>query len=239
MIIYQGPSEIDGKPIVVIAPIAKSRNSKTGAMLQTYILRADVDPRDANKSGQDYSICGNCPHRGTPTDDPDRKLAIKRSCYVNIAQGVLIVYKQFAAGKYQTATDIAAVGRDRMVRLGTYGDPAAVPSYVWDELLSDCKGHTAYSHQSGMTGADFRPDLFMTSADSLKEAEQAWADNRRTFRVVSDVTDVSPLEILCPASEEAGRRTQCQTCGLCAGSAIKAKSIAIVAHGAGRNNFTG
>ena len=41
-------------------------------------------------------------------------------------------------------------------------------------------------------------------------------------------------EILCPASEEAGKKTSCIKCGLCAGTTTKSKkSIAIVAHGNG------
>jgi hypothetical protein len=62
-IIYRGPSLYDGAPIVVVATFTKS-NSKTGGVVQTYILRDDVDPRDASKGGQDVSICGSCPHRG-------------------------------------------------------------------------------------------------------------------------------------------------------------------------------
>ena len=70
-IIYRGPSLLDGAPIVVIA-IDSARNTKTGRMVQTYILRADMDPREANKTGADFSICGTCPHRGTPTTDAAR-----------------------------------------------------------------------------------------------------------------------------------------------------------------------
>ena len=45
-IIYEGPSLIDGGPIVVVAIVSK-RNRKTGDMLQTYIQRADVPPVEA------------------------------------------------------------------------------------------------------------------------------------------------------------------------------------------------
>jgi len=38
-VIYDGASQIDGQRIIAIANIAKSRNGKTGAMVQTYILR--------------------------------------------------------------------------------------------------------------------------------------------------------------------------------------------------------
>ena len=238
-VIYDGPSAIDGAPIVAIALTGKSSNAKTGRMLQTYILRADVDPRAANKAGADRSICGDCPHRGVPTDDPARTLAKDRTCYVTMGQGPLIVYRTYSAGKYPKVrghADISDLGRGRYVRLGTYGDPAAVPSYVWESLTSEAKGRTGYSHQCGVS-AEFNPRLTMVSADTLGDAKAAWSRGWRTFRVVSSVDDITEAEILCPASEEAGRRTTCIDCRLCGGSEVKAKSIAIPAHGVGKANF--
>ena len=89
-IIYNGPSLLDGKPIVVIATYS-NRNTKTGKVVQTYILRSDINPLEASKTGEDYSICGNCPMRGEITTDPERKQAKGRKCYVNLGQGVLIL----------------------------------------------------------------------------------------------------------------------------------------------------
>lgn len=234
MIIYQGPSLIDGSPIVAIA-IAKSGNVKTGNMVQTYIIRADINPLEASKTGADYSICGSCPHRGTPTNDKARKQALKRSCYVNLGQGPLIVFKAFTRGIYPVVTGhkaIAAIGKDRMVRLGTYGDPAAVPAYIWESLISEAEGHTAYTHQSGVEQAQARPEFMMISADTKAQAEIAWTEGKRTFRVIKGTHEiVTGREILCPASKEAGFKTTCNSCGLCGGSSVKAKSIAIVDHG--------
>jgi hypothetical protein len=231
-VIYRGASLIDGKPIVVIATYS-NRNTKTGAMVQTYILREDIDPRDASKTGEDYSICGNCPHRGKPTTDPNKKLAAERSCYVVIGQGVLLTYKAYKRGVYGDATGhakTAEIGRGRMVRLGTYGDPAAVPSYVWDSLLSESKGHTAYTHQSGMACADTRTDIMMISADTEAQARAAWDKGARTFRIISDYSQlVAGKEIACPAQTKS---IECQACGLCMG-ASKAKSIAVIKHGSG------
>lgn len=239
-IIYDGPSEIDGERIVAVALTGKSRNGKTGGMLQTYIMRADMDPRKASKTGEDFSICGACPHRGLPTNDPDKKQAIERTCYVILGQGPLIVWKGLIAGRYPHRTQIlpiVALGSGRKVRLGTYGDPAAVPSYVWQALLTDAEGHTGYSHQAD-TQADYRADLTMRSVDTIEQARAAWDNAERTFRVVSGVDQIDPVnEILCPASKEAGQRTTCEKCGLCAGSNVAAKSIAIPAHGNGRGHF--
>ena len=52
-ILYEGPSLIDGQPIVAIATYS-DKNTKTGLMVQTYILCQNIDPRDANKNGQDF-----------------------------------------------------------------------------------------------------------------------------------------------------------------------------------------
>lgn len=234
-IIYIGPSLIDGAPIVVIAKVSKSRNSKTGAMVQTYIIRSDMSPLEASKTGLDYSICGTCVHRGIPTNDPKRKQALKRSCYVVLGQGPQGVYKAFLRGIYPVVTGhdaIAALGIGRMVRLGTYGDPAAVPAYIWESLTSLAAGRTGYTHQSGVAGADVRFDLTMASADNIDQARAHWANGNRTFRVIKSIDEiVKGQEISCPASAEAGFRTTCNDCGLCSGNTIKAKSIAIIDHG--------
>ena len=224
-IIYKGPSLIDGLPIVAIATYS-NRNTKTGQVVQTYILREDINPLEASKTGQDYSICGDCPMRGDVTTDPARKIAKNRKCYVNLGQGVLIVYKAYKRGVYQEASNCRSeLGKARFVRIGTYGDPAAVPGIVWTQLLEDATTWTAYTHQK-----PWRPDIAMQSADTHIEAKQHWAESRRTFRVIQNVDDLDKRnEILCPASKEAGRRVQCAACKLCKGS-LKAKSIAIVLH---------
>jgi hypothetical protein len=238
-IIYRGPSLLDGAPIVVVA-LVSSCNSKTGNMVQTYIMRDDMDPVTASRVGADVSICGNCPMRGE-AHDGETGQAKGRTCYVLLRWGPTSVWKMLAKDGYPVAQGhkaIAAIGAGRMVRIGTYGDGAAVPSYIWDSLCSAAQGWTAYTHQSGWAGAAAYPSRFMVSVENKADAGTAWEAGARTFRVIADVADVvKGKEILCPASEEAGKRTTCAACGLCAGTSIKAKSIAIVAHGAGARNF--
>ena len=63
-IAYEGKSLIDKSPIVVIVTaLNSSANSKTGNMVQTFIIRSDVDPVTAARTGQDFGICGACRHR--------------------------------------------------------------------------------------------------------------------------------------------------------------------------------
>lgn len=243
-IIYNGPSLIDGKPIVVIA-IIKPNNVKTGNMVQTYIIRSDIDPMTASKIGEDYSICGNCTHRGKPTEDINKKQAAERSCYVTLYHGPLQVFKAFKRGAYPMASneEIKGLGAARMVRLGAYGDPLACPSSVWDELLSDAVGHTGYSHQYGLVQGDY--SKVMISADNIIQANTLNKKGVRTFRVIPVQTWESEgnsallsSEILCPASKEMNYRATCDKCKLCSGGSV-GKSIAIVSHGTSRNMFKG
>lgn len=257
-IIYRGPSLIDGSPIVVILTglTGGSANVKTGAgMVQSWILAdSGYNPIEASRTGNDYSICGTCPHRGTVDPTKLTGWAVGRSCYVSLHQAPTVVYNAYKRGSYSMVgrDDLRALGRSRMIRVGSYGDPAAVPASVWRELLSEAKGHTAYTHQSGLKGANVDYDRFMVSADSKRQAQGLQLNGKRTFRVIPVATwkehgkaALLKSEVLCPASTEANRpEVTCVTCGLCDGSsmvrnngevrAVQRKSIAIVAHGASR-----
>ena len=231
-IIYDGPSLIDGQPIVAIAQV-KTGNRKTGDMVQTWILRSNIDPITASRTGADVSICGDCPHKGTPSNKVTG-WAKNRTCYVNLLFAPNGVYKAYKRGSYEVSKGhdaIRAIGLLRGVRLGSYGDPAAVPSYVWESLTSGAEFVTAYTHNP----TNPMPETIMTSADNAMQAESAWNKGERTFRVVSALDQIiKGKEVLCPASDEAGNRATCASCKLCGGNSIKAKSVAIVAHGASK-----
>ena len=226
-ILYAGPSMLDGAPIVAIALAGKSSNSKTGALVQTYILRSDIDPVAAIKVGSDVSICGGCKHRGASGDGKGR------TCYVNVGQGALGVYRAFKRGRYEVGEvfDVMAAGRNRKVRLGTYGDPAAVPAAIWQVLLSQAIGHTGYTHQwSSNANAQALKGIVMASADSVTEAQAAHSAGWATFRVrlPSESGSRIPGEMQCPAAKEVGAPVTCAQCMQCDGAG---RSMAINAHG--------
>jgi hypothetical protein len=232
-VIYRGYSLLS--PTVRIAVVVtgikeRSGNSKTGGMVQTYIIRDDMRPYDAILSGDDDAICGLCPHR--------RQADGTRSCYVNPATGLLTVGRKLLAGDYPDTTPEAAgeACRGRSVRIGTYGDPAAVPMYVWRALTAGAANWTGYTHQWRMRHVAAYQGYLMASCDSEVDRVDAKARGWRTFRVrkVTD-TGIDPMserEIVCPASAEAGKRVTCEDCGLCAGASRPAKDIAIVDHSA-------
>jgi hypothetical protein len=244
-IVYRGKSLINDQQIVVVALgfAEGSTNSKTGAMIQTYILVDGVSPVVANRLGIDESICGDCKHRGIPSNDANIKTA-SRSCYVNLAHGPSAVYRSMITGKYSTATPetIRSLCASRKIRLGTYGDPNAVPYTVWENMLADADGWTGYTHHKPKNKAQaiWSAKNLMSSADSIDDAKSSIIKGQRYFRVIpikdyqnNPSNALIQGEILCPASKEAGQRVQCKNCMLCSGASIKAKNIAIVSHGIG------
>lgn len=230
MIVYNGPSKLDGSPIVVIA-IAGSANAKTGDMVQTYILRADMEPLEASRTGADSTICGDCPHRGVA----DGSHAKGRSCYVNIGQAPTAMYRKFARGGYPVGTDkdIARMVRGRVVRLGAYGDPAAVPTEILTKLVAGTRGHTGYTH-AWRNAPEIR-GLCMASCDTEQDRTEAKLAGWRTFRVRRATDTVGVREFECPASAEQGKRKQCWECLACCGTAndtrTRAADVTIVVHG--------
>lgn len=232
-VLWRGPSLLDSAPIIAIATgIARnSENAKTGAMLQTWILREGISPGDAVKNGADSSICGTCPHRGVD--------GAKRTCYVLMHNAPRAVWSAYCKGNYPevaTTTDLVTLGRGRSVRLGAYGDPAVVPVEVWSLLVQEARNRTGYTH-AWRTAPQALATYCMASVDSAEERAEAGALGWRTFRVsrsraeVSDVTAALRRgEVICPASEERGFRTTCAQCGLCRGAGPK-PDIVILAHG--------
>jgi hypothetical protein len=163
---------------------------------------------------------------------------INRTCYVNLAHGPRVVYEFASRGRYQhvdleTAANILA---GRTIRLGAYGDPAAVPIEVWTALLHRAGAWTGYTHQWRRFPEFAR--YCMASCDSSDERAQARFLGFRVFRVRAPGEALETREVACPASEEAGKKTTCDACRACGGTSAKARvDIAIVAHGASKRRF--
>jgi len=235
LILYQGASALDGAPIVAIAnryETRKSNNAKTGAMVQSFIIRSDLDPLAAIKAGLDSSVCGDCLARP----------ANAGFCYVQVGKSVASVYGAFLRGRYAAPgadydpAILADLYADSIFRLGAYGDPAAAPYAIWHEATRLAKARNGYTHQ-WRRFPEFKA-LCMASCDDAADHAEAKAAGWRTFRIRLAYEPLARREIACPASAESGNKTNCAACQACGGLQAKAKAdVAIVAHGPTARRF--
>ena len=225
-IMYEGSSSLDSSPIVVIATLETS-NRKTGNMVQVWILRSDVNPVEATKTGQDASVCGSCIHRHYNGG----------ACYVNVGQAPNSIWKAYKRGRYERYDHAKHrdLLRHRKIRLGAYGDPASAPYEIMHYLAHAGIGWTGYTHQARHKHFDERfLSLCMVSADSPKQAQQ-WQDKgARTFRVAMVGDAMHDTEIECLSDSQG---MSCVDCGLCNGKKSEAPSIVIAVHGSKASNF--
>jgi hypothetical protein len=226
LVIYRGPSRINGKPIVAVATNLDhaSKNEKTGAVVQVYILSDERQtPLKAILSGRDESVCGDCIHR---------RVNGWGTCYVNAGRGPGAVYAAYRRGVYRTmeAADLERFA-GRVVRLGAYGDPAAVPVAVWESVLERAAGWLGYSHAWRTCDQSLRR-WCMASVETAAQAARAKRRGWKTFRVLGEGEELQPGEFACPASAEQGKRLTCERCRACRGGEYKGQATpAIKVHG--------
>jgi hypothetical protein len=241
-VLYRGPSMIDGQPIVCIATGLETggSNSKTGSMIQIYIIRADKNPLRASQTGDDVSICGSCIHRGRiiSNSKTGELKNVERSCYVTLMHGPRVIWDGFQRGIYPDVTPAKArkLLARRRVRIGAYGDPGAVPVSIWKVALTLVDELTGYTHlwRTYPELADF----CMASCDSEADRVMAKALGFRTYRVRPKGQPKMDGEGHCPAGAEMGKAVQCAYCLLCGGHRSNAKAdITIEAHGTGSRHF--
>ena len=219
MIIYEGPSQLNGKPIVAILTNINnpSVNTKTGDMAQATIMPKGIKPSDAVKTGEDDAVCGECNRRPSTA-----KANGLKPCYVN-PRAPNSIHRAYERGSYSTGIPEQL---RKPVRLGMWGDPAAMPYEIAKGLADSAPKHTGYTHR----WRDFPEfnSICMASVDTEDERLEANALGFRTYRVRDVGAPLMDGEIDCPESDKA-RNIQCADCGLCAGMAVKAKDISIEA----------
>lgn len=224
-VIYDGLSMLDGKPIVVIVTGSRNptKNPKTGAMLQTWIMRSDIHPVEALHNGSDVSVCGNCPLR------PKGKDGTKRACYVN-AIGLSVIYGQYKAGSYGSIPNYSL---GLSARIGSYGDPSSVPIGVWRELMENVPFSTGYTRQWNNPKFQEFKKFCQASCHNLAEYQHAIALGWNAF-IVRAIGDPVPMgSIQCPQVADPYIVT-CASCKMCNGNTT---SISVEVHGIGKQHI--
>lgn len=208
-VFYDGPSMLNGQPIVSIVSGIRtpSSNADTGPMAQTWILHQASKPHIAVKTGDDASICGNCKLRG-------------KECYVVTFQGPRAIYDEWVKGKYKPnpSKALLKLASARPVRLGSYGDPAAVPYSVWERLIDCFPRHTGYTHQ--WRGFERFQKICQASCDNLMDFEEAKSRGWRTFTIVPKEIEPEGLGMHC--TKDAFKWKRCIDCLVCDGQTADA-----------------
>jgi hypothetical protein len=225
MNIYQGKSRITESVKAVATGLSRpSKNTKTGKMVQVWMLPTGNVFNAVWKNGRDKNVCGECPLRAFNSKGKRQK----RRCYVNVAKAPLAISK----AKYPTFNIESFKGK--LVRFGAFGDPASIPYSILRNIANVSKGWTGYTHQWRARKNRRFANLLMASVENLADKMRANLLWFRTFRMLSKNDSLEPDEILCPASKEAGNRIQCDKCLLCSGTRfgklIKARNIATWEH---------
>jgi hypothetical protein len=215
-ILWQGPSRLDGAPLVAIATDG-SANPKTGPMVQVWILRADVSPIEAVRTGADRSICGRCPLRAP------RGGFAGRACYVQVPQAPTSVWRAFREEKYRPLEPERFTRRG--IRWGAYGDPALLPA----ELVTACNAHarfwTGYTHLYREPWAGWARGIFMASVETPRQEQALRARGWGTFRI-GRADGADRIDALLCANELTGE--SCTECKACNGAP---RAIVVSAHG--------
>jgi hypothetical protein len=225
VIAWRGPSVFDGTPIQVVLTGLRggSLNEKTGRMVQAYILPADNHPVIAQRTGEDRAVCGDCPGRRTR----------EGWCYVTPFPLLGIARSIIEGNVPVQAVEAERLVEGKSVRLGAYGDPAAVPLAFWRQLLRRAKAWTGYTHAWQTCDVRFQ-DLLMASVEDHRGATEALARGWRYFRVQAPGDLKLPSEVVCP---NVTHEVQCHSCRLCAGLKVQAKNVVIPVHGFAAASF--
>ena len=218
---------------IITGLMSGSSNTKTGAMLQTWILVKNVNPIEAVNTGQPVNDAKDkksyLVKNGLKTINKGRK------CYVKLFQAPYSVWKAYKNNKYPkiNINKLSHMLTFKQVRVGSYGDPAMIPSEVWDKLISRSLGNTGYTHQ--WKRCDTKNSTFnMASVDTLEEKRQANKLGYRTFRTRLASEPIEPDEVVClsdKVAREGKTLVPCSLCKMCSGNNSKVKkNIAIIIH---------
>ena len=207
-----------------------SSNTKTGDVLQVKHVANEQSPTQTIKSKKDDIVCGDCPLKG-------------KVCYVNPIS---------LNASWKSTRGQAPLGEfpkvNKSVRFGEYGETVLALDFDFFKawvgwIKSQGLRHFGYTHQWKKAKTNKVPwnKYLMASIDdiSAKNAGTTSAKLKdfanslgwRTFRVIKDLSELLPDEILCVNTTHG---VTCDDCGLCNGKKSpndRRKNIAALAHG--------
>ena len=222
----------DGQCVFVVRKghTTNEKISDCKALVQTYTF--SLDQWKLANSGRkitlkeffaaDRACCLDCPFSGNMGEG---------GCYAHKFMqysGFLALLRSIKAEDLTDLTsakyvEILKMSEKTYIRFGTYGEPSLLPFDLVSDMCAIARNWTGYTHQHKAEFAQPFSAYFMASTHS--ELAETW----RSFAVINSGENVGA--ITCPASKEAGYKSNCARCGLCSGTAGKgSKSVQIINH---------
>jgi hypothetical protein len=199
-----------------------SRNAKTGDMIQSWVFdRTKLTERVFGAKCEECPMVSQCyVMKGTQAHNSVRRATLK-------ALGLLSGNTSY---KVTTLESVLPMLAGRPIRLGSYGDPSAIPLDDLRALVSASSGHTGYTHFWRTSDPDYS-EFLMASVEDLASEMLAQSLGYRTYRVLrkqESQHEVSERSILC-LEKSAG--LSCADCLVCSGNTKpNAKNIYIYEH---------
>lgn len=199
-----------------------SQNEKTGDMVQSWIFdRAKLTAKVFGAKCDACPLVNDC----YVTSNTRAHLSVRRATLK--ALGLLEGNTSY---KVTTLEKVLPMLSGRPLRLGSYGDPSAIPLDDMRALVEAADGHTGYTHFWRSSDPAYSQFL-MASVEDLAGEMLAQSLGYRTYRVLrkhETEHEVSERSILC-LEKSAG--LSCADCLVCSGtSKPKAKHIYIYEH---------
>ena len=206
-----------------------SKNSKTGESVQIFMLPMEWII-EGKVMQDDSKICFDCIH----------SQGKEKTCYVrkgmsNLGLGskVRSLHRKIdSVTEYtqQVESDILELCSDKIVRFGAYGEPILIGENLTHLITTICKGWMGYTHQWMLPKFNWAVKYFMASTETVLFDKLAQKMGFRTFFVTAKPEKIKG-SVVCPASKEGGKKTNCNTCLLCSGTNGKgSKNINIAKH---------
>ena len=231
-VLFNAVSQLNGDRIKVYWSQTSS-NSKTGNIPNINFMPDNVKPTDSVKSGDDASVCGNCPLRPINFNPKTHD----KPCYLNLGFGQNSIFNADGRGNIPSFNWEAKTILEDIIRIGTWGDSASLEKSLLLQIVKLAKRVVNYTHQWELKKFNFLKAFSMASVHTVADKIKANKLGFRTFRTIKPLPfadhvkhinkgknyakDLQADEILCP--NFVNDSVKCKQCGLCCGDQIKSR----------------
>lgn len=215
---------LDGDNIFVVRKGSTSNKKITDGshLVQTYTFSVDQWKLATTSKGfgmkkffeLDGANCRDCPFSGNSGNG---------GCYThkfNQYVGFLSMLRSIDKTDLTPLTvakqsECQEMARNTYVRFGTYGEPSLLPIKLVRKMAAVASSYTGYTHQWNNDWAKEYAKYFMASTHGKLSTKLAKSKGFRSFIAIDGQNEVDAVQ--CPASKEAGFKSNCASCGLCSG----------------------